>query len=241
MAAFTASNKQSGFSPAVLASEVEAWVLENEPVAIDLRDPISFGKAHLDGSTNISQGQLRENLDRIPKEQAILVISEDGQKGHVALRMLVAAGFTKVVNLSGGYISLERFARAARLEQLRVGLMPVERKSVADHSNPGASSDQGSDSSPAAGDQDPSSTSDGPLILDVRTPGEFQMGAYPGAVNVGLDELIDRVDEFGSKDREIVVYCASGARSSYAQRLLEQAGFTNVRNGGGLHQMMAGV
>ena len=49
-AAFTASNKQSGFSPALLASEVEAWVLENEPVAIDLRNPISFGKAHLEGA-----------------------------------------------------------------------------------------------------------------------------------------------------------------------------------------------
>ncbi|MFW6214223.1 MAG: FAD-dependent oxidoreductase [Spirochaetota bacterium] len=255
MAAFTASNKRSGFSPAILASEVEQWVFAHEPIAIDLRDPISFGRAHLEGSTNISQGRLRENMDRIPKEQAILVISEDGQKGHVALRMLAAAGFEKVVNLSGGYISLERYARAAGFEQLQVGLLPVERKSVADlHAGEGgaggaaarggaggaggAATRGGEDGAGGAAD---GAVEEGPLILDVRTPGEFQMGAYPGAVNVGLDELTSRVDEFGSRDREIVVYCASGARSSYAQRLLEQAGFTNVRNGGGLHQMMAGV
>ena len=239
MAAFTAVNKQSGFSPALLASEVEAWIFANEPVAIDLRDPISFSRANLDGSTNISQGTLRENMDRIPKEQAILVISEDGQKGHVALRMLAAAGFEKVVNLSGGYISLERYARAAGFEQLHVGLFPVEKKSIADlHGGAVGANADGVD----AGEADGSAVSaEGPLVLDVRTPMEFQMGAYPGAINVGLDEITSRVEEFGSRDREIVVYCASGARSSYAQRLLEQEGFTNVKNGGGLHQMMAGV
>lgn len=235
MAAFTAVNHQSGFSPAVLAQDVEQWVFDNEPIVIDLRDPISFRKANLRGSTNISQGELRENLDRVPKDSAVLVVSEDGQKGHVVLRMLVGAGFENVVNLSGGYISLERHARAVGLERLQVGLLPVERRSIADLHGEGSRDDAEDDAQSAAA----AVSSEGPLILDVRTPMEFQMGAYPGAINVELDELSGRMDEFGSRDREIVVYCASGARSSYAQRVLEQAGFTNVRNGGGLHQMMA--
>lgn len=235
MAAFTAVNQQSGFSPAVVAQDVEQWVFDNEPIVIDLRDPISYSKANLSGSTNISQGVLRENLDRIPKDSAVLVVSEDGQKSHVVLRMLVGAGFANVMNLSGGYISLERHARGCGFERLQVGLFPVERKSVADLHG------AGSPDAAAGGEQNASAAvaSEGPLILDVRTPMEFQMGAYPGAINVELDELSDRMGEFGSRDREIVVYCASGARSSYAQRVLEQAGFTNVRNGGGLHQMMA--
>jgi len=214
MAAFTAANQLSGFSPAVLAQDVEQWILENEPVAIDLRDPISFHRANLNGSTNISQGVLRENLDRIPKDEAILLISDDGQKGHVALRMLAEAGFSKAVNLSGGFISLERHGRAAGYEQVQVGLFPIEKKSVSDlHGTGSPTTDDGS------GEQsEPQEVSDGPLILD---------------------ELMEHTDEFGAKDREIAVYCASGARSSYATRLLEQAGFTNVRNAGGLHQMMA--
>jgi rhodanese-related sulfurtransferase len=116
-----------------------------------------------------------------------------------------------------------------------VGLFPIEEKSVSGLHGTGSHSD-GDDSEDRSQTQE---VSDGPLILDVRTPMEFEMGAYPGAVNVNLDELMEHTDEFGAKDREIVVYCASGARSSYATRLLEQAGFTNVRNAGGLHQMMA--
>ena len=235
MAAFTAENHRTGFSPSVLARDVETFAMENEPIALDLRDPISFGKAHLEGSTNVTQNLLRENMDRIPHDQAILLISDDGQKGHVALRMLAGAGFEKVVNLSGGYLSLERHARAIGYEHLMVGLAPVERKSVDDLEHGGAggqTEDDGDGGSEAIG-------TDGPVILDVRTPMEYQMGAYPGAINVTLDELPARASELGEADREIVVYCASGARSAYAERILTQLGYTNVRNAGGLHDIMA--
>jgi rhodanese-related sulfurtransferase len=83
--------------------------------------------------------------------------------------------------------------------------------------------------------QSPSSE---PIIVDVRTPGEFRGGAYPGAINIPVDDLQMRVNEFGSKSREITLYCASGARSAYGQRVLQQLGFTNVKNGGGIMQMM---
>ena len=68
---------------------------------------------------------------------------------------------------------------------------------------------------------------------------EFAMGAYPGAINISLDDLPARVSELGNHDREIVVYCASGARSAYAERMLSQMGYTRVRNAGGLHDIMA--
>jgi len=77
-----------------------------------------------------------------------------------------------------------------------------------------------------------------PLIIDVRTPGEFAGGAYQGAINIQLDELPARINELGDKSRDITLYCASGARSAYGQRILQQLGFTNVKNGGGLMQMM---
>jgi rhodanese-related sulfurtransferase len=82
------------------------------------------------------------------------------------------------------------------------------------------------------------SQSNTPLIVDVRTPEEFYEGAYPGSINIPLDELHARINELGSKSREITLYCASGARSAYAQRGLMQLGFTNVKNGGGIMQMM---
>jgi rhodanese-related sulfurtransferase len=45
--------------------------------------------------------------------------------------------------------------------------------------------------------------------------------------------------DLGNTSREIVVYCASGARSAYAQQVLMQRGYTNVKNGGGIATMMA--
>jgi rhodanese-related sulfurtransferase len=78
-----------------------------------------------------------------------------------------------------------------------------------------------------------------PLIVDVRTAQEFAGGAYPGAINIPLDEIQNQIHEFGSHSREIIVYCASGARSAYGQRVLQQLGFTNVKNGGGIMQMMS--
>jgi rhodanese-related sulfurtransferase len=234
MAAFTAENKQSDFSPSVLAQDIEQFILENEPIAIDLRDPISYSKANLRGSNNLSQNVLRDNLDQIPKDHPILLISDDGQKGHMVLRMLKGSGLDQVFNLCGGYISLERHARAIGYEHLQIGLYPVEHKSV---ENIGK---VGTDSTSAETDETTSSlNTDGPIILDVRTPMEFSMGAYPGAINVDLDNLQQWAQEVANKDHEIIVYCASGARSSYGMRILKQMGFTNVENGGGLHQMMA--
>ena len=80
--------------------------------------------------------------------------------------------------------------------------------------------------------------SNGPLVVDVRSAGEFSGGAYPGAVNIPLDELPNRINELGDKNRDITLYCASGARSAYGQQVLQHLGFSNVKNGGGLMHMM---
>ncbi|MFW5694914.1 MAG: FAD-dependent oxidoreductase [Alkalispirochaeta sp.] len=235
MAAFTANNQRSGFSPSILAKDVETFAVEHGPIVIDLRDPISYRQANLMGSNNLSQNMLRDNLDQIPRDQTILLISEDGQKGHVVLRMLKGAGFESVFNVSGGYISLERYARAIGFSRIQVGLQPVQRKSVEDleRGTPAADAHDAGETGEAA------AAADGPLVIDVRTPMEFGMGAYPGAVNISLDEIGPRVQELATTDREIILYCASGARSAYGLRVLEQLGYTNVHNGGSLHDMMA--
>ena len=76
----------------------------------------------------------------------------------------------------------------------------------------------------------------GAQIVDVRTPDEFRDGAYPGAVNIPVQSLGARMGEI-SKDKPVVVYCASGGRSATAARMLLQAGYTDVVNAGGLGDM----
>ncbi len=78
---------------------------------------------------------------------------------------------------------------------------------------------------------------EGALVVDVRTPQEFQVTHFPGAVNIPVDQVEMRLVEFGTKDRSIVVYCASGGRSASAKSVLESMGFKDVINAGGLSNM----
>ncbi len=75
-------------------------------------------------------------------------------------------------------------------------------------------------------------------ILDVRTREEYREGAYPKAINIPLRELPQRLGELGPKDKPLVVYCLSGARSAAAVRILKEAGFTDVLNAGGLADLL---
>lgn len=69
------------------------------------------------------------------------------------------------------------------------------------------------------------------LLLDVRTPEEFQSSHIPGALNVPHTEAGNWLrDQDPSRDQEVVVYCESGRRSAIVQQMLVSAGFTSVRH-----------
>lgn len=66
------------------------------------------------------------------------------------------------------------------------------------------------------------------FLLDVRHPEELAVELVPGAVNIPLDDLRQRLDEL-PRESEIQVFCRSGQRAYYATRILLQNGF-KVRN-----------
>jgi NADPH-dependent 2,4-dienoyl-CoA reductase/sulfur reductase-like enzyme/rhodanese-related sulfurtransferase len=76
------------------------------------------------------------------------------------------------------------------------------------------------------------------LILDVRTPGEFAKGTLPGAINIPVDELRDRLGEL-ERTRAIVVMCQVGVRGHAAVRILLENGFPDVRNVKGGYMQVA--
>jgi phage shock protein E len=73
----------------------------------------------------------------------------------------------------------------------------------------------------------------GVLLLDVRTLEEFEAGHIPGAVLIPYDELETKFAE-PDKGRPIVVYCRSGRRSAIAKNHLEEMGYANVSDFGGV-------
>jgi rhodanese-related sulfurtransferase len=70
-------------------------------------------------------------------------------------------------------------------------------------------------------------------IIDVRTPGEFMMGNVKGSINIPLNEVSSRIQEFKNIEGNVVLCCASGGRSGQATMFLQQNGLSNVYNGGG--------
>jgi len=70
-----------------------------------------------------------------------------------------------------------------------------------------------------------------PLILDVRSPKEYAEGHIPGSVNIPYDQLADHLSELhAAKTDEIVVHCASGYRAGKAEKVLHEAGYSDVRD-----------
>lgn len=241
VAAFSAENKQSGLSPSVCVAELDDFVAGRAPLFVDVRDVFAYDESHVEGAVHCPVELLSKRSQDFPRDRPIVVYDETGKKGHLALRQLVGAGFREVVNVSGGHVSLQRHARTVGFRHLKLKLPSIEAKSVTNGlettAHESARATSAARGSPIVVD---ARTSSAPLVVDVRTPGEFLGGAFPGALNIPLDELPSRLDELGRRSRDITVYCASGARSSYAQRVLTSSGFTNVKNGGGIVQMMAG-
>lgn len=69
------------------------------------------------------------------------------------------------------------------------------------------------------------------FYVDVRTTAEFAQGSVKGAINIPIDQIENQLAKFKGK-KNIVVFCRSGNRSSQAKVILEQNGFTNIKNGG---------
>ena len=230
IAGFVAENRMSGYSPVVTASELEESIEGKKVLFIDIRDVFTYRKGHVEGSVNLAAEQVGSQLHTLERSTPIIICDDTGKIAHRVVRSLILEDFEDVSYISGGYPSLESYERAIGFKSLTVGLAPIEEKSLEGH---------------VAGEEPREAESvaeireEGKIVIDVRTPEEFEMGAFPGAVNIPLDELPVRMDELGSKEREMVLYCASGARSAYAIRFLQDAGFTNTTNGGGIMQMMS--
>lgn len=66
-------------------------------------------------------------------------------------------------------------------------------------------------------------------FIDVRTPGEYKANHIREFKNIPLNQVSKKADEL-SKEKEVVVICQSGMRSSQASKQLKRLGFEKVTN-----------
>lgn len=70
--------------------------------------------------------------------------------------------------------------------------------------------------------------SKGAILIDVRSPQEFNEGHLPGAINIPEYEIRKVKNEMPKLNQQIVVYCQYGGRSREAYNMLKKIGYTNV-------------
>ena len=70
-------------------------------------------------------------------------------------------------------------------------------------------------------------------IVDVRTAEEFGLGRVEKSVNIPMNEVPDRIEEFKEMSKPVILCCASGNRSGKMAQYLSNQGITEIYNGGG--------
>jgi len=70
-------------------------------------------------------------------------------------------------------------------------------------------------------------TTGAPLVVDVRKPVEFGVAHIPGAVNIPVEELEERLEEV-KHDNGVLIYCINGSRTRQAEPILYTHGIDNV-------------
>lgn len=169
---------------------------------LDVRHPDSFARAHLAGSLNIGlDGQFATWAGTIlDPERPVVLIADHGRDFEAATR-LGRIGFDRIQ----GYLHGGMEALAERPDLL------ISTDRVA----------------PAAISSRLAATEAAPLVLDVRSPAEWEAKRIVGSRNLPLSRLSQRIKELPA-DQEIVVLCAGGYRSSIAASLLWREGLKKV-------------
>jgi rhodanese-related sulfurtransferase len=168
---------------------------------LDVREAADYAKGHLAGSINIGlSGQYATWAGTtLDPTRPIVLIAEPGREQEAALR-LGRIGFDQIK----GYLrcGMESLAKRPELVYSTERVSPPMLAEELASSHP-------------------------PLLIDIRTPGEWSTGHLTGSINLPLSQLQQRLDQV-PRDRRIAVHCAGGYRSSIAASILSRSGINDI-------------
>jgi len=102
MAGFVASNILNNDVKVFHWDEIDSLDL-NESILVDVRTEEEHNLGYIPNSINIPIDNLREQINKLPKDKSIEIYCQVGLRGYLASRILTQEGFKNVRNLSGGY------------------------------------------------------------------------------------------------------------------------------------------
>lgn len=172
-------------------------------VVIDTRPAANFAAGHLHGSINIPLNRSFSTWAGwlVPYDRDIYLVADErhGQGVGEAVRDLAMIGLDRVAGYAGS-IDVERWSASGGADSIR----QITASDLAERIR--------------AGDV---------AVVDVRAPTEYATGRVPGAVNIPVGQLGERVDTV-PRDRLVVLQCQSGGRSAIAASVLTAHGLRNV-------------
>jgi hydroxyacylglutathione hydrolase len=168
---------------------------------LDTREPAKFEGAHLKGAVNVGLSGSYATWcgTLLDPGRPIVLIAEPGRELEAATRLGRIAFDTVAGYLAGGMQSLDAEPGLVdRIERITAGSL-AERLT----------------------------SSEPPMLIDVRAPSEWQERRIDAAVNLPLSRLAEWQATLPS-DRSLVVHCASGYRSAIAASFLQRDGYSLV-------------
>ncbi len=192
---------QSRLIPAMSAGQLRA-AMDAGVRVVDARSVDDFSAGHLRGSVNVGfDGRFAETGGMVADVgEAIALVTYPGEEQDAAVR-LARIGSDNVI----GYFTVDRG-----------GAMPAELADLVQQA-PRVSVEE----------LDRLLAENAVTLIDIRNPGEREIGAIPGSIHVPLAQLRTRTAEIPTTN-PIVVHCAGGWRSSAAASLLRAQEFENV-------------
>jgi len=175
--------------------------MDDGAVVIDTREGADFALGHVRGSINVGlSGRFAEYVGQVVKPGTPIVLIGDEDTSREATIRLARIGFDTVVGALESPLAsfLRRQDVIEQSSRLTFDSFAERIASVREV-----------------------------VTVDVRNPGEVELGTVPGSRNIPIAQLFDRVDEL-DRGAPIVVFCAGGYRSMIAASLLRSKGFTDV-------------
>ncbi len=87
----------------------------NGAIMLDVRSKDEYDLGHLENSLLIPHPEIRNNLEKLPKDKDIVIMCAMGLRGHIAFRILAQLGYTKIYNLTGGFKTIGAYMKDAKI------------------------------------------------------------------------------------------------------------------------------
>jgi len=195
---------------------IEAWIDKDiAHILLDVRPAAVADKGFIKGAVTLPAAEVAANIARFPpkdKKPPIIVYDQNGgDDAKNAAKALIAAGYTSVDIVTGGFDAWKAANYPVEAGKLATNIVYVPKP------RPGEISIE--DFTKFANNT-PADT----LILDVRNRDEGNAGMIKGAKLVPDEDLLDRLAEI-PKDRKIVTHCSTGVRAEMAYHKLKEKGY----------------